>query len=122
MSFKVHISGIPQTKTFFNLKSKSIQAQIQKGLTNAAIFLQGEVKSSIAGKRSEHMSVDTGRFLNSVGINVGKVDAVIYSGLPYADFLEFGTSTFSGRRHFTNSKARNKGKIIQILQSSVNKA
>jgi len=122
MSFKITTTGLPQTKIFLNLKSKNVQLQMQKGLTNAAIFLQGEVKSSIAGKRAEHMSVDTGRFLNSVDLNIGNNDAVIFSPLSYAGFLEFGGTRFKGRRHFNNSKDRNKDKIKEILQVAVNNA
>jgi len=103
-----------------NVKVKKIDPmQIQKGLKNAALHLQNEVKQSIAGRKSEPTSVDTGRFLNSIDISVGKNDAVIFTNVHYAKYLEYGTSRIKARRHFNNSKDRNKDKIKNIMKNSI---
>ena len=118
-SVKMTITGIKEVSNYLNKKKKNVVKQEQIGLTNAAIFMQGEVKQSIAGRRNEHVSVDTGRFLNSVDINIGKKDAVIFSDVEYGQFLEYGTSRFTGRRHFNNSKDRNKAKLGEIMQKAI---
>jgi len=119
MSISVSVSGIKNALNFLDKKESNVVSKSKEGLTKAAIFLQGEVKSSIAGQRSEHVSVDTGRFLNSVDFAVGKEDAMVFSSLDYAKFLEWGTSKFTGRRHFNNSKDRNRGKVKDIMQAEI---
>ena len=75
-----------------------------KGKGYSALFLQGEVKQSIAGHRAETKSVDTGRFLNSVkNVQNKLLTASIESNVLYAKHLEFGTSRMKPRRHFTNT-------------------
>lgn len=121
MVIKVEVIGVNDVQALLKRKEKAIVTQTQKGLFKAAVFMQGEVKESIAGRRPEHVSVDTGRFLNSVDISVGKEDASIFSPLDYAQFLEYGTSKFKERRHFRNTKARNQTKAIQILDKEIQK-
>jgi len=118
-ALSIDVSGIPEVKRFLKTKEKRVGIQLRKGLTMSAVFLQSEVKSSIAGRRAEKVSVDTGRFLNSVEFKVSQVDAEVSSPVPYAKFLEFGNSKFRGRRHFTNSKNRNKGKIINLIDKEI---
>ena len=103
-------------------KRSKVTQHAEEGLKRAAIFMQGEVKESIAGRRAEHASVDTGRFLNSIEVLIGKVDATIFTQVPYANFLEFGTTRFAARRHFRNSSDRNKEKVQDIIQKEVKKA
>ena len=120
MTVQITIKGIKNAQRFLrNVGKQTKNKNIPQGLKNAAIFLQGEVKQSIAGRRAEVTSVDTGRFLNSVGITFTKSDAAIFSKVPYAKVLEFGTSGRSARRHFRNTKDRNKQKITQILRAKV---
>jgi len=120
MTVKITIRGIKNTKQFLkNVERKIKNKNIPRGLKNAAIFLQGEVKQSIAGRKAEPTSVDTGRFLNSIGIIFTKEDAKIFTDIPYAKGLEFGTSRLTARRHFRNSKDRNKQKISNILNAQI---
>ena len=121
MSVKITISGLQETNNYLKGKNTKTKSLAKAGLTKAAIFMQGEVKMSIAGQRAETRSVDTGRFLNAVDLAVGTKDAVIFSALPYAKFLEFGTSRFPARKHFRNTKDRNKGKAVAIMQKEINK-
>jgi len=112
--------GVPELKKFINQKSKEATTGMSKGVAKASIYVQGEVKLSIAGKKAEYKSVDTGRFLNSVGIAFKNKEATVYSGLPYARKLEFGTNfKNSPRKHFTNSAARSKGKVKEILNKEI---
>ena len=119
--FSIEVLGTKQTKRFLRNKEDNVIKQVNKGIANASIFLQGEVKESIAGRRAEHISVDTGRFLNSVDFKLGKFNSTIFSKLPYAPFLEFGNKGFRGRRHFENSKNRNRAKVVQIVDNAVKK-
>jgi len=121
-NISIDIKGIPEVKRFLKTKEKNTGIQIEKGIKNATIFLHGEVKESIAGRRGEHVSVDTSLFLNTTGLTFSKFDGVVFSKLPYARKLEFGTGFHeSPRRHFTNSKERNKGKIRDIIANQVRK-
>jgi len=119
-NFSIDIRGIPQVKKYLKTKDKNIGIQIEKGITKSAIYLQGAVKDSIAGREAEHPSVDTGRFLNSVDFKTGNFDATVFSGLPYARKLEFGTDfKNSPRKHFGNSADRAKPKIRDIIANQV---
>lgn len=115
------VIGAKENKRFLKKKSNEIKAGAQEGLTKAALHVQNEVKLSIAGRKAEKRSVDTGRFMGSVDKEVGKFDAIVFSDLEYSKFLEFGTSRFRARRHFQNTKAREKKKIIQILQKEIDR-
>ena len=120
MSFSMNTVGISTTINFLkNKRSRLNNDLIPGGLKKASLFLQGEVKESIAGRKAEPTSVDTGRFLNSVDFNVGKKNAKVFTLLKYAKFLEFGTSHIRARKHFRNSKDRNKGKIANIIRTVV---
>jgi len=120
MTVQIDIKGIPKVKKFLKTKDKNIEIQIKKGIVKSSVFLQGEVKQSIAGRRAEHISVDTGRFLNSVGFQVKGMSGQVFSKLPYARKLEFGTDfKNSPRKHFRNSADRSKGKIKNIIQKQI---
>ena len=116
----IKVLGVPELKKFINKKSKEATAGMSKGVAKASIYVQGEVKLSIAGKKAEYKSVDTGRFLNSVGIAFKKKEATVYSSLPYARKLEYGTNfKNSPRKHFANSAARSKVKVREILNKEI---
>ncbi len=117
----VEVSGIQEVRRFLNNKSKQATRLMSKGLARAAIHVQGKVKISIAGQAAEPKSVDTGRFLNSVGIRASKNDAEVFSDLSYAKTLEFGSSKRKERRHFRNTASREKQRVSQILDKELNK-
>ena len=121
MTVKMNIVGGKAVRLFLKKKKVEVNVREQIGLNKAAIFMQGEVKESIAGRRSEPTSVDTGTFLNSVQFKTGKDDAVIFSQTPYAKHLEFGTSRIPPRRHFNNSKSRNKEEVVRIINKEIKK-
>ena len=99
------------------LKSVSIPSALKK----IGLFMQNEVKLSIAGRKAEPTSVDTGRFLNSVEFQVDerKDEVIIFSDVEYSKNLEFGTTRLAPRKHFNNSKDRNIPEITKILNDKV---
>jgi len=118
----IDIKGITKTSKYLKSKKLGVGQKLKKGLFKSAVFLQGEVKLSIAGKKAEYQSVDTGRFLNSVDFKSSKETASVFSKLPYAQKLEYGTDfKNSPRKHFRNSASRSKHKIKDILQKEINK-
>lgn len=119
MSLSIEVEGLRKSRNFLSRKKRKIPIKEKVGLTKAAVFLQGEVKDSIAGRRQEQVSVDTGRFLNSVAFQVGRNEAWVFSDVPYAQFLEDGTPKFKGRKHFKKSKQRNQTKIVGIVENSI---
>ena len=119
MVVKITVKGLEEAKRFLDNKAKEIENKGKAALTMASLHMQNEVKLSIAGFKSEPTSVDTGRFLNSVDINIGKIDAIIFSDIPYANHLEYGTTRIKPRSHFRNSKARNQDKVIEIIEKEI---
>lgn len=121
MSVKIQVFGTKETKKFLNSKKLKTNVNIKTAMIKAGALMESEVKDSIAGRKAEPRSVDTGNFMRSVEFQATKDNAVIFSNVPYADFLEFGTSRMKARRHFNNSKDRNKGKIKDIVENEVKK-
>lgn len=121
MSVSIKVFGVKGAQNYIKNKSNNVIVQEAIGLNNATLFLEGEVKSSIAGQRAENTSVDTGRFLNSVTSKSTKDNGVVFTNISYSKFLEYGTSKFTARRHFTNSASRNKVKIKDIINKSISK-
>jgi len=118
----INIEGLPKAKKYISSKNSKVKSQLKYAMTKAGIFLQGEVKLSIAGKKAEYQSVDTGRFLNSVDMKSSSDNAIVYSNVPYAGHLEYGTNfKNSPRKHFRNSAARSKPAVVSILQKEINK-
>lgn len=119
MVLKIEIKGINKVVKHLNLKNKDILIGMQKGINKSIFFIQGEVKQSIAGRRNEPTSVDTGRFLNSIDVRIMKNKGVVFTNLDYPKHLEYGTSKISARRHFGNSRDRNKDKVNEIVKTEI---
>ena len=120
MTITIEMKGLDKTKKFLKKKDRNITKQATKALMKSSIFVQGEVKQSIAGRRSEPTSVDTGRFLNSVDIKNKKTESEVFSGIPYAKKLEHGTDfKNSPRRHFTNTTKRTKVQVKEIFNKEI---
>lgn len=139
MAVKLEIKGLKELKNNLKRLDGDVNMGIQQGMKRVSLFMEREVKLSIAGQRAEggfHIiprkvsanrtrgpivndSVDTGHFLNSV---VGVSDnnsAIITSNLEYAQALEFGTSSTLPRRHFGNSLKRNHKEIVLFLGQDI---
>lgn len=118
----IAVKGLNSTKLFLKKKEMNVAGSTKRALNLAGIHVQGEVKLSIAGKRAEFKSVDTGRFLNSVDVQSNKDSATIFSKLPYAYKLEYGTNfKNSPRKHFRNTLNREKPRVKQIIQNELKK-
>ena len=68
-AFDIETFGVKEVRKFINKANKEAVSAMPKALAKASIFMQGKVKESIAGRAQEPTSVDTGRFLNSIGIH-----------------------------------------------------
>ncbi len=113
----IQIKGIENTKRFLKTKSKEVIELADNAVTKATLFMESEVKQSIAGHRAEPKSVDTGRFLNSVkGVKPNKLQGQIETNVPYAKNLEYGTSRMTARSHFRNSARRNRNNIKEFIE------
>jgi len=117
----IKIIGIPQALTFLKMKDKEAISRANDAIHQAGFFVEGEVKESIRGARAEPQSVDTGRFLQSVKTQNGKLSSVVSSDVEYAKYLEYGTSRVSARHHFGNTKTRNKKKVTDLVNDSMKK-
>lgn len=99
---------------------KLIATAADAGVLRAAAFIEEEVKESIAGKRAETKSVDTGRLINSIRTDkIEKGVVQVKTNVPYAKHLEFGTSKIPARRHFRNTVERNKAKVAKEINSKI---
>ena len=118
-SISIKVTGLKQVNSYLKKSKGNVSAGVKSGLNQATIFLEGEVKQSIAGHKAEPRSVDTGRFLDSVSSNVTNFNGYVFSNVSYAKFLEYGTSRLTPRPHFKNSLMRNKTKINDYLQKKI---
>ncbi len=119
MVLKIDIKGVSEVKAFLKKKDRNTNNQIMKALVDSKNLMIAEVSDSIAGRKQESASVDTGRFLGSIEGRTSGFTATIISNVEYAKFLEFGTSKISPRRHFRNSLSRNRNNIIKIFSSRI---
>jgi len=121
MTISFKIKGIPKTTLYLAAKNKQSEMLIASAMNKVALFIESEVKQSVAGRNAEPTSVDTGKFLGSVKSKSSKESATIFSDVDYAKYLEYGTSRISPRRHFQNSLNRNKSKVNSFIQADLNK-
>lgn len=125
------VKGIGEVTRMLQAAGKDIETGADLGVVRAATFVVEEVQDSIAGKRAETKSVDTGRLINSIAVeklgkNAAKVTPKKVSypnsnsntqGVALA--LEKGTSKILPRRHFKNTKERNRIKIKDIIAEEI---
>lgn len=115
----INVIGVDKVLTRLQRYNSQIKTKSVKAIAKATLFIESEVKESIVGNRAEKASVDTGLFVRSVvGESRGFIGKV-KSNVIYAKFLEFGTSRMSARRHFRNSVARNRDKVIDFIRDAV---
>lgn len=118
--FTIKVMGADKVVAMLGKKKEDIQKAVTTGVNKAALFIEGEVKESISGHKTEPVSVDTGNFLRSPTTKMlGKSEAEVYSDTRYAKHLEFGTSRMNPRWHFRNTKMRNEKKVQDIIRGEV---
>jgi len=121
MSVKIELNGVQKATKFINRKNKKMSRLIDSGVRKAAFFVHGEVKTSILRGTNASVAVDTGLFAGTVQVKPKGKDAIIFSNLSYAKYVEFGTTKMAPRPHFTNTKSKNKHKVLKILKEEIKK-
>jgi len=120
MVVKIEVKGVKELMKKLDKKSMKILKNVDTSIQKSAEFLAGEVKESIAGRRAEPISVDTGNFLRKVEHKkIGMLQAEVSDGSGYGIHLEYGTSRIPARKHFRNSTARNRKKIVDFVNKAV---
>jgi len=116
----VTITGQKKIIRSLERKERLMTKHLNNAIHDAGFFYEGEVKESIAGRRAEPTSVDTGNLMRSVGTdNKQEFMSVVSTPVGYAKFIEFGTSKFGSRPHFRNSLRRNEKKIIRFVRDKI---
>ena len=113
------VLGKPSVTALLLAQQKRVTTGIKNSMQDARILLETETEASIRGQRAEHKSVDTGEFVRSVEGQTTNNSVIIVSNVPQARIMEFGTSTLTPRRHFSNTMARNKGNLIKIVEDNI---
>ncbi len=123
MTISMRMVGVPHAISFITKKRLAIKnVGIPLGLIRGANDLKEEVEASIAGRRAEKRSVDTGDFLGNIEIATSSTDTVsVISPLDYPRYLEYGHSKLPARRHFRNSLARKRQTIVNDVRKSIKK-
>ena len=117
----VKVLNMGKVSSMLKGKSKKVIALADSAINESGLFMESEVVASIAGQRGEPVSVDTGRFKNSVTTdNSQKLQSKISTNVSYGPGLEYGTSKMNARHHFGNSAQRNKKKVTGFIQDKVN--
>lgn len=117
----ITIKGVTESLNFLEKMNKLKQEKLNDAVHQAGFFVESEVKESIAGRRAESRSVDTGHFLQSVATDNSKdYESNVYTDVDYGPFLEYGTTRIKERRHFRNSLERNRKKVVDFVNKKVN--
>ena len=121
-ALSVAVSGVDTVRKYLKLKNFKINEAVARAMNKAGLYVEGEVKESIAGNRTEPRRVDTGRLLGSVHSSASEDEAIVYSNVEYAPFIEYGTSTIPKGKHFRNSVNRSKGKVKELIKAEIKKS
>lgn len=102
--------------------SAKVREMINKSTHDSGLIIEGEVKNSIAGRRGEPRSVDTGHFMQTITTdNSRPYISEVYSAVEYSKYLEFGTSRIMARHHFTNTLLRQQAGVVDRLVMAIKK-
>jgi len=100
--------------------SKNNIKVIQQAVMDSGFYVEKEVKESIAGRRGEPRSVDTGHFMQSVEtIPMGFAEVMVHTQVEYARHLEEGTRYIQARQHFANTYARTKKDVRDLIAKRI---
>lgn len=88
-----------------------INQAIEKGLTEAAIFAQGEAKKKVP--------VDKGTLRDNIFYKVEGKQAIIYDNVEYAPYVELGTVKMQARPFLRPSVFNNRKQILNIVSNSL---
>lgn len=121
---KVTVVGVTDTIDYLKRKNGELLKAKDIALAKAGAYVANEVQMSIMGIRDEPKSVDTGKFANSISVKDAGDDVLIVypKNVPYAIFLEEGTSKLAARKHFKNTEYRTKKKVRAITLKEIKEA
>ena len=120
MVVSMNVIGIPKVTAMLMAKSAAAKVAAQSAIKQAGFFVEGELKESIAGRKAEPRSVDTGRFLSSVHALFPKsMVAVVETPLDYPIVLELGGSNRAPRHHFRNTAKRSETKVKEFIDAKI---
>ena len=117
VSFEV--KGVERVANDLRRIQKEVLKESDIALLKSLSLLNEEIVDSIAGRKSEPRSVDTGEFINSITSKKQGDVGIISSDAKHAKPLEFGTSRMPPRKHFRNSLSRSKNKIEDIFERRI---
>lgn len=121
----INLGNEKEVIDMLKLKSELIQNNIHKIMPEVGLYLEKEVKESIAGRRMETRSVDTGRLMqNTMSATSSEENtetAIVFNDTEYAEFIEFGTSKITARSHFRNTLEREANYITEKIAEEVRK-
>jgi len=118
----VKIFGVNKAIGYLGARGKAVNSGVKDAITQATLYVEGQVKDSVSGRNAEPRSVDTGRFLGSITSNTRGDTGVVSSNVEYASVLEYGSSKRVARKHFGNTLARSKDKVQSFIRDKVKKA
>ena len=129
----IQVLGITAVMDRIRRAGLEIERGADAGVVKAGTYVSEEVQESIMGNRAEPMSVDTGRFGNSIEFNkTGTAEGVVKprkENYPeggntedVAMLMEYSPNVKGGpRRHFRNTEARTKGKVNDMIEDQIKK-
>ena len=118
----VKILGVTKAIAYLGARGKAVNSGVKDAITQATLYVEGQVKDSVSGRNAEPRSVDTGRFLGSITSNTRGNTGTVSSDVEYASVLEYGSSKRTARRHFNNTLARSRDKVEDFIRAKVKKA
>ena len=75
----------------------------------------------VQGQATLNAPVDTGNLRSSIDFEVGSEDAVIFTPVEYAPFLEYGTSRQASQSFMRPALDNNKGNIVKLFSDTYKK-
>jgi HK97 gp10 family phage protein len=116
----IQVKNVKEFAQSMKNKQEKTKEAIDKSVRDATLYIHNKVKESIARGVNAPVTVDTGRFLNSVDFEpTGKNEAKVYSDLEYAKYLEYGTSKMSARPHFGNTAKVEKANVKSVMNANI---
>ena len=96
-------------------RTKEVSAQfkkaVEKGLTAAALLVEGDAKL--------RAPVDTGNLRSSITHTVDGDKATVHTNVNYSEAVEFGTSRMAAQPYLTPALLENKAKIQKVFESQI---